>query len=68
MATAKVEKLRERAAVAYDKLTEILDAEGHGPDCVLRCIEDVHHEGLKDGYVHECSAPDCAEDEAQEAP
>jgi hypothetical protein len=51
-----IEKLREKAAVAYDNLEKALDEAGHGPDCVLRCIENPTHD-----YVHECSV--CGDDE-----
>lgn len=37
---ARIEKLREKAAVAYDGLSTALDEAGHGDDCVLRCIEN----------------------------
>lgn len=35
-----IEKLREKAAVAYDNLLNALNEEGHDIDCVLRCIND----------------------------
>ncbi len=52
----EIERLREKAAVAYDKLTDALDADGHGPWCILRCIED-----WASDHTHEC--PVCGEDE-----
>ncbi len=38
MTTLAVEKLREKVAVSLDQLHELLDSEGHGQDCVLRCF------------------------------
>ena len=61
MATLEAERAREKAAIAYEKLVEILDREGHGPDCALRCIEDTDHQQWKRGFEHECTV--CGDDE-----
>lgn len=36
---AEVEKLREKAAIAWDRLYKALDDDRHDEDCVLRCFE-----------------------------
>lgn len=56
MTSTTIEKLREKAVVAYDRLAAALDAEDHGPWCVLRCVEDTDSD-----HTHECLV--CGEDE-----
>ncbi|HEX5016567.1 MAG TPA: hypothetical protein VFX15_03155 [Actinomycetes bacterium] len=34
----QIDKLREKAWAAYDKLANALDEDGHNADCVLRCM------------------------------
>lgn len=52
----EIDKLRERAEIAYTALEEALNADGHDRDCVLRCIEQ-----LDCNNAHYC--PICGEDE-----
>lgn len=34
----EIEKLREKAVIAYDRLMDALDEDEHDEDCVLRCF------------------------------
>lgn len=40
MTRQQIEKAREKACIAYDRLMQLLDENGHEQDCVQRCIED----------------------------
>ncbi len=52
----QIEKAREKVAISLDRLDELLDDDGHGEDCVLRCflIDD-------EGHDHSCDV--CGDDE-----
>lgn len=52
---ATIDKLRDKAFTAYDKLSNALTEAGHETDCIMRCIED-----LDCTEFHGC--PRCEED------
>ncbi len=56
----EIETLREKANRAYTALEIARNASGHGPECILRCIEDPTPD-----YDHWC--PVCGEDEGTPA-